>query len=126
MAPLLAADKLTKRYLTGGATVTAVDRLSIGFEAGAMTAIVGRSGSGKSTLLHLLGGLDRPTSGDVLAGGHPLAERSDDELALYRRSSVGFIFQSFNLVPMLTARRNVELPLALAGVAPAARRIRAG
>jgi ABC-type lipoprotein export system ATPase subunit len=124
--PLLAADRLVRRYLMGETVVTAVDGISLGFERGEMAAIVGRSGSGKSTLLNLLGGLDRPTSGEIVVEGRRLAERSDDELALYRRSSVGFIFQFFNLVPSLTARGNVELPLVFAEVPRAERRRRAG
>src|SRR6185503_18436398 len=123
--PLIAADKVVKRYILGEETVTAVDGISAGFGPGGMTAIIGRSGSGKSTLLHLLGGLDRPTSGRILARGRRLDELSDDELADFRRTTVGFIFQSFQLLPAATAQRNVELPLVLAGVPPAERRARA-
>ena len=126
MAPLLSVERLIKRYVMGETVVTAVDSLSLAFEKGEMTAIVGRSGSGKSTLLNLLGGLDRPTSGDILSAGRRLAELHDDELALYRRQTIGFIFQFFNLVPTLTAQANVELPLVFADVAPADRRKRAG
>jgi ABC-type lipoprotein export system ATPase subunit len=123
--PLLAVEGLTKKYLMGDTVVTAVDSVSLSFLPGEMTAIVGRSGSGKSTLLNLLGGLDRPTSGEILADGVRMAERDEDELALYRRRTVGFIFQFFNLVPTLTARGNVELPLVFAEVPPAERRRRA-
>ncbi len=125
MPPFLAVDRLTKRYVMGDTVVTAVDSLSLSFEQGEMTAIVGRSGSGKSTLLNLLGGLDRPTSGEIVANGQRMAELHDDELALYRRRTIGFIFQFFNLVPTLTARANVELPLVFADVPPADRRRRA-
>jgi len=124
-APLVRADRLVKRYQLGAAVVTAVDGLSIDFSKGEFSAIVGRSGSGKSTLLHLLGGLDRPTSGDVTVAGRRLAELSDTELADYRRAQVGFVFQFFNLVPSMTACQNVELPMTLAGVDRASRRKRA-
>jgi len=99
--------------------------LALAFEKGEFAAVVGRSGSGKSTLLHLLGGLDRPTSGEVWVGGRRLAELSNDDLAAYRRTGVGFVFQFFNLVPTLSALQNVELPMTLAGVPVAERRRRA-
>jgi len=123
--PLLLTDRLVRRYLMGDSVVTALDGVSLSFARGEMTAIVGRSGSGKSTLLNLLGGLDRPTSGEITAEGRRISERSDDELALYRRTAVGFIFQFFNLVPTITARANIELPLVFANVLPAERRRRA-
>ncbi|MBI2933221.1 MAG: ABC transporter ATP-binding protein [Planctomycetes bacterium] len=119
------AERLTKRYELGNAVVTAVDGLTLDFAAGEFAAVVGRSGSGKSTLLHLLGGLDRPTSGDVAVDGRRLAELSDNELADYRRAKIGFVFQFFNLVPSMTARQNVELPMTLAGADRRARRRRA-
>jgi ABC-type lipoprotein export system ATPase subunit len=122
---LIAAEKVVKRYVLGDEAVTAVDGITVGFGPGGMTAVVGRSGSGKSTLLHLLGGLDRPTSGRIVARGRRLDELTDDELAEFRRTTVGFVFQSFQLLPGATAQRNVELPLVLAGVAPAERRVRA-
>lgn len=125
MEPLLRVQGLTRRYVMGEAVVTALDGLDLAFEAGEFAAVVGRSGSGKSTLLHLVGGLDRPTSGEVQVGGRRLAELSNDELAAYRRTGVGFVFQFFNLVPALSAQQNVELPMMLAGVAPAERRRRA-
>ena len=125
MTELVRTDRLTRRYLMGDAVVTALDGVSVALEEGETAAIVGRSGSGKSTLLHLLGGLDRPTSGEIYSRGRRLAELTDDDLALYRRRDVGFIFQFFNLVPALTAAQNVELPMTLAGVAPAERRTRA-
>jgi len=123
--PLVAAEQVVKRYVLGEAVVTAVDGVTLGFAPGEMAALVGRSGSGKSTLLHLLGGLDRPTSGRILARGRRLDEQSDDELAAFRRATVGFVFQSFQLLPGATAQRNVELPLLLAGLKPAERRARA-
>jgi len=125
MDPLVRVQSLTRRYLMGESVVTALDNVDLAFEKGELTAVVGRSGSGKSTLLHLLGGLDRPTCGEVWVGGRRLAELSNDDLAAYRRTGVGFVFQFFNLVPTLTALQNVELPMTLAGVAIAERRRRA-
>ncbi len=125
MAELVRADRLTRRYVMGENVVTALEGLDLSVEDGERVAILGRSGSGKSTLLHLLGGLDRPTSGDAWVGGKRLAEMTDDELALYRRTGVGFVFQFFNLVPTLSALQNVELPLTLAGVPREERRRRA-
>src|SRR5690349_10607959 len=103
MAELLRTERLTRRYVMGESIVTALDGVSLALSEGERASIVGRSGSGKSTLLHLLGGLDRPTSGDVYSGGKRLAELAEDDLARYRREGVGFIFQFFNLVPALTA-----------------------
>jgi ABC-type lipoprotein export system ATPase subunit len=123
--PVIAAENVVKRYLLGDEVVTAVDGISLGFGPGGMTAVIGRSGSGKSTLLHLLGGLDRPTSGRIVAGGRRLEELSDDDLAEFRRTTVGFVFQSFQLVPGASAQRNVELPLVLAGLPKGERRDRA-
>jgi putative ABC transport system ATP-binding protein len=125
MGELVRVERLTRRYVMGETVLTAVDALSLSFEEGETAAIVGRSGSGKSTLLHLLGGLDRPTSGDIFVRGRRLAELSDDDLALYRRTGVGFVFQFFNLVPTLTAVQNVELPMVLAGAPRGDRRRRA-
>jgi len=123
--PLVAAEQVVKRYVLGESVVTAVDGITLSFAPGEIAALVGRSGSGKSTLLHLLGGLDRPTSGRILARGRRLDEQSDDELAAFRRATVGFVFQSFQLLPGATAQRNVELPLLLAGLKPPERRARA-
>ena len=123
--PLIAAERVVKRYILGEEAVTAVNDVTVGFGPGGMTAVIGRSGSGKSTLLHLLGGLDRPTSGRIVARGRRLDELTDDELAEFRRTTVGFVFQSFQLLPAATALRNVELPLVLAGIPPAERRDRA-
>jgi putative ABC transport system ATP-binding protein len=125
MAELVRTDRLTRRYEMGETIVTALEGVTLSLDEGENAAIVGRSGSGKSTLLHLLGGLDRPTSGDVYARGKRLAELTDDDLALYRRRDVGFVFQFFNLVPALTAAQNVELPMTLAGVPSAERKKRA-
>lgn len=125
MAELLRAERLTRRYLMGETVVTALDSVSVSLQEGEVVAVVGRSGSGKSTLLHLVGGLDRPTSGEVLFRGRPLGDLSEDERARYRRLAVGFVFQFFNLVPTLTALKNVELPLVWAGVSSRDRRRRA-
>jgi len=125
MAELVRTDRLSRRYVMGETVLSALDGVTLAFEAGETAAIIGRSGSGKSTLLQLLGGLDRPTSGEVYVRGKRLAESSEDELALYRRQDVGFIFQFFNLVPTLTALQNVELPLVLAGAPKGERRLRA-
>ncbi len=125
MGGFLRAERLARRYVMGEDVVTALEAVTLDFEEGERAAVVGRSGSGKSTLLHLLGGLDRPTSGEVFFRDRRLAELPDDELALYRRREVGFVFQFFNLVPVLPAVRNVELPLMLDGVPAAQRRRRA-
>jgi putative ABC transport system ATP-binding protein len=125
MTELVRTDGLTRRYVMGENVLSALDGVSLAFEQGEIAAIVGRSGSGKSTLLQLLGGLDRPTSGEVYVRGKRLAESSEDDLALYRRREVGFIFQFFNLVATLTAFQNIELPLVLAGIPKAERRRRA-
>lgn len=106
---------LTKTYGRGEAAVTALDGVSVGIEAGRFTAIMGPSGSGKSTLMHLLAGLDTPTSGRVHLAEHELSSLSDGQLTRLRRESVGFVFQAFNLLPTLTARQNLRLPLDLAG-----------
>ncbi|WP_298749862.1 ABC transporter ATP-binding protein [uncultured Serinicoccus sp.] len=106
---------LTKTYGRGEAAVTALDGVSVGIEAGRFTAIMGPSGSGKSTLMHLLAGLDTPTSGRSYLGEHELTSLSDAQLTRLRRRSVGFVFQAFNLLPTLTARQNIRLPLDLAG-----------
>ncbi len=126
MAELVRTDRLSRRYVMGETVLSALDSVTLSFGEGEIAAIIGRSGSGKSTLLQLLGGLDRPTSGEVYVRGKRLDERSEDELALYRRRDVGFIFQFFNLVPTLTALQNVELPLILAGASRGERRRRAG
>ena len=125
MAELLRADRLTRRYVMGETVLTALDSVTLDIEQGEFSAILGRSGSGKSTLLNLFGGLDRPTSGDLYVGRRRLAELSNDDLAEYRRTGVGFIFQFFNLISTWTAVQNVELPMTLAGRPRAERRRRA-
>jgi len=115
---LVTATDLTRRYGTGEATVHALAGVTVGFPAGQFTAIMGPSGSGKSTLMHLLAGLDTPTSGSVVLDGTELSELDDKRLTDLRRDKVGFIFQSFNLLPVLSAQENIELPLSIAGRKP--------
>jgi putative ABC transport system ATP-binding protein len=112
------AEAVTKRYGTGDAAVTALDSVSIGLHGGEFTAIMGPSGSGKSTLLHVLAGLDRPTHGEVYLGDTEITRLGDKALTMLRRDRIGFIFQSFNLLPTLTAAENIVLPLRIAGRKP--------
>ncbi len=102
---------LYKIYKQGQNEVFALNGLSAVIEQGEFLAILGPSGSGKSTLLHILGGLDSPTKGSVIVGGADISEYSDQELAKYRRKTVGFVFQSFNLLPALTVQENIEMPV---------------
>jgi putative ABC transport system ATP-binding protein len=113
--PAVSAEGLGRRYGEGEAAIDALADVTIEFPRGQFTAVMGPSGSGKSTLLHCLAGLDRPTSGSVVVDGTALAGLSDRDLTVLRRESIGFIFQSFNLLPMLSARENVALPLRIAG-----------
>jgi putative ABC transport system ATP-binding protein len=115
---IVAARGLSRIYGEGQASVTALDDVSVEFPAGGFTAIMGPSGSGKSTLMHLLAGLDRPTSGDVEIEGTKLASLSDDKLTHLRRDRVGFVFQAFNLLPVLTAEENILLPQTIAKRTP--------
>lgn len=108
-------EQATKTYGSGTAAVVALDAVTVEFDAGNFTAIMGPSGSGKSTLLHCLAGLDRLASGRAFVGERDLAGLSDRQLALLRRDRLGFIFQAFNLLPVLTARENITLPCDLAG-----------
>ncbi len=109
------ASSATKIYGKGDTLVTALDNVDISFEAGKFSAIVGPSGSGKSTLMHCMAGLDNLSSGKVFIGDTDLTELSEKELTLLRRSNIGFIFQSFNLVPTLNALENITLPIDLSG-----------
>jgi putative ABC transport system ATP-binding protein len=117
--------ELRKLYVMGEEEVPALAGVSLGIERGEYTAVIGPSGSGKSTLMNILGGLDRPTSGQYLFEGEDVAHFTDDELADFRRRRIGFVFQSFQLLPRLTALQNVELPMIYAGVAPSERKARA-
>ena len=112
-------EKLTKTYGSGTTAVTALDHVNITIKEGEFVAIMGPSGCGKSTLLHLLGGLDRPSEGHVLIGGHNLTDLNDDKLTELRRRKIGFIFQFFNLIPVLNSVENAALPITLDGVHPA-------
>lgn len=115
---LIQAKNLTKVYGKGDTAVTALDHISLEVNPGEFVAVMGPSGCGKSTLLHLLGGLDRPTRGQVLIDGHNLTDLSDAKLTELRRRKIGFIFQFFNLIPVLNATENAALPLTLDGVKP--------
>ena len=114
-APAVEAFDLVKVFGEGPAAVRAVDGITVAFERARFAAVMGPSGSGKSTLLHLLGGLDRPTSGQVVVGGRDLAALTDSELTRLRAERIGFVFQFFNLLPTLTAEENALLPVMLAG-----------
>jgi putative ABC transport system ATP-binding protein len=115
---LVSAVDVVRVYGEGQATVRALDGVTVGFPAGRFTAIMGPSGSGKSTLMHILAGLDRPTSGSVVLDGVELVDLDDKRLTELRRDKVGFVFQSFNLLPVLNARENIVLPLSIAGRKP--------
>jgi putative ABC transport system ATP-binding protein len=115
---------VTRTYGAGDAAVTALHDLTLSFPAGTFTAVMGPSGSGKSTLLQCAAGLDRPTSGSVLLGATDLTALTETRLTLLRRERIGFVFQSFNLLPALTAEQNVALPLRLAGRRPARAQVR--
>jgi putative ABC transport system ATP-binding protein len=112
---LVSAADVTRIYGEGEAEVHALDGVTVGFPAGRFTAIMGPSGSGKSTLMHILAGLDRPTAGSIVLDGVELVDLDDKRLTELRRDKVGFIFQSFNLLPVLDARENIVLPLSIAG-----------
>ncbi len=114
---MIQVDALSKEYLSGGRPLAVLKDITLTIPDGELAAIVGPSGSGKTTLLGLLAGLDRPTRGRVLVDGTDLTALSEDELAAFRAERVGFVFQSFHLIPTLTARENVEVPLELRGEA---------
>jgi putative ABC transport system ATP-binding protein len=115
---VVTAYEITRRYGEGDAAVDALRGVSLDVEQGKLTAVMGPSGSGKSTLMHILAALDRPTGGYVTIAGTRLGELSDKEVTKIRREHIGFVFQFFNLLPMLTAEENMELPLSLAGEKP--------
>ncbi len=118
MDAIVAGTDLERRYAEGDAAVHALAGVTVAFARGEFAAIMGASGSGKSTLMHCLAGLDQPTAGSVVLDGVELAGLGDRELTALRRDRVGFVFQAFNLLPVLTAEENVLLPLTLAGRAP--------
>jgi putative ABC transport system ATP-binding protein len=122
--PILAGRALVKEYKSNGSSLRALDDVSIDVVPGRFISVMGPSGSGKSTLLHLLGGLDAPTSGEVFLEGKPLSGLADKDVTLARRGSVGFVFQFFNLVPVLTVEENIALPKVIAGEAPDAYKAR--
>lgn len=115
---ILIAKGLKKYYDMGEVTVKALDGVSLSVQRGEFVAIVGSSGSGKSTLLHMLGGLDNPTSGKVIADGNDISELTKDELAVFRRRKIGFVFQSYNLLPLMNVYENIILPVKLDGIKP--------
>ena len=112
---ILETEDLCKYYGSGENIVKAIDHTSITVDHGEFVAVVGRSGSGKSTLLHMLGGLDRPDSGQVIISGQDLFSLQDEQLAVFRRRKIGFIFQDFNLIPALNVWENIVLPIGLDG-----------
>ena len=113
--PAVSATDITRRYGSDDSAVDALAGVSIDVRSGEFVAVMGPSGSGKSTLMHILAGLDTPTSGSVSIGGREITRLNDKELTLLRRGEIGFVFQAFNLLPMLSAEENVVLPLQLAG-----------
>src|SRR5512145_2908050 len=119
-------EKLTKIYGSGATAITALDHVNIAIREGEFVAIMGPSGCGKSTLLHLLGGLDRPSDGKVIIEGTSIAEMDDDHLTELRRRRIGFVFQFFNLIPVLNALENAALPLLLDGMRPEQAKAKAG
>ena len=116
MEPLIQLEKVTKNYRIGDETVRALAGVDFEVAEGEFVALVGPSGSGKSTMLHIIGGLDSPSSGEVIVAGRNLSQASDNQLSRYRNRSVGFVFQTFNLHPTLNALENVALPLVFSGV----------
>ncbi|MET3209058.1 UNVERIFIED_CONTAM: putative ABC transport system ATP-binding protein [Paenibacillus sp. PvR008] len=115
---LLKTQDLKKHYGNGDTAVHALDGVNLEVESGEFVAIVGTSGSGKSTLLHMLGGLDRPTSGNVTIDGKDIFTLKDEELTIFRRRKIGFVFQNYNLVPVLNVYENIVLPIELDGKEP--------
>lgn len=115
---ILQTSNLKKIYGSGDAAVHALDGVSFSVDKGEFVAIVGTSGSGKSTLLHMLGGLDRPTSGSVTVDGQKLFSLKEDDLTVFRRRKIGFVFQNYNLVPVLNVYENIVLPIQLDGNTP--------
>lgn len=115
---ILSVRNLKKYYNTGENTVKALDGIDLDICKGEFLAVVGTSGSGKSTLLHILGGLDNPTSGEVIIDGRNISGLSRDELTVYRRRKIGFVFQNYNLLPLMNVYENIVLPIKLDGIKP--------
>lgn len=112
---ILRVENVCKTYHTGETTVNALNDISFSVQKGEFVAIIGASGSGKSTLLHILGGIDRPTSGEVIVDGQSVYEQTEDQLAVFRRRQVGLIYQFYNLIPVLNVEENITLPIRLDG-----------
>jgi putative ABC transport system ATP-binding protein len=123
--PFIRISGLKKHFQMGGTTVRALDGVDLDILPHTFTVVMGPSGSGKSTLLYLLGGLDRATSGEILVDGQSLNDVDENSLALFRRRTIGFVFQSFNLIPSMTAQQNVAFPMQFAGMNPSQRDIKA-
>ena len=115
---ILKTENLKKYYDTGEVTVKALDGVDLSVEKGEFLSVVGTSGSGKSTLLHMLGGLDIPTSGRVIVGGRDISRMKKDELTIFRRRNMGFVFQNYNLLPLMNVYQNIVLPIRLDGIVP--------
>ena len=115
---ILKTENLKKYYDTGEVTVKALDGVDLSVEKGEFLSVVGTSGSGKSTLLHMLGGLDIPTSGRVIVGGRDIFRMKKDELTIFRRRNIGFVFQNYNLLPLMNVYQNIVLPIRLDGIVP--------
>lgn len=122
---MLTVKNLTKQFQSGDTKVVAVKDISLTIAQGAFASIIGKSGSGKSTLLSLLGALDKPSSGEIMVDGQNITKLGDHKLISYRRDKIGFVFQSYNLIPNLSAQENVMLPMEFAGVKTKAKRLRA-
>jgi putative ABC transport system ATP-binding protein len=119
--PFIRVSSLKKHFQMGGTTVRALDGVDVEIQPHTFTVVMGPSGSGKSTLLYLLGGLDRATSGEIRVDGQSLNDVDENSLALFRRRTIGFVFQSFNLIPSMTAQQNVAFPMQFAGMNPSQR-----
>ena len=115
---ILKTENLKKYYDAGEVTVKALDGVDLSVEKGEFLSVVGTSGSGKSTLLHMLGGLDIPTSGRVIVGGRDISRMKKDELTIFRRRNIGFVFQNYNLLPLMNVYQNIVLPIRLDGIVP--------
>ncbi len=115
---ILKTENLKKYYDTGEVTVKALDGVDLSVEKGEFLSVVGTSGSGKSTLLHMLGGLDIPTSGRVIVGGRDISRMKKDELTIFIRRNIGFVFQNYNLLPLMNVYQNIVLPIRLDGIVP--------